>query len=143
MHIHNLLVDHFGSFSYKHSHSLLVSKLLDLSKNVDVKKMIVHMQMGHFEIVIVQNQHLLLYNSFEYKSPEDLIYYVLFSAEQLNLNPESLRLEFMGAIKETDDYFKIAYKYIRDVSLFDVTDLQNNNSFTVAENLKHFILLQS
>jgi hypothetical protein len=141
--INNLFVDHFGNFTYKHVHTILVSRLLALSKNVDDKKMFVHMADGHFEIIIVQNQHLLLFNSFDYKTPEDLVYYLLFTAEQLNMNPESFKLEFIGDITETDAYFKIAYKYIRNVSIFDVSDLQSNNTFSTAENLKHFILFQS
>ena len=59
------------------------------------------------------------------------------------MNPEYFNLEFLGAISEDDAYFKIAYKYIRNVSLFDVTEVQKNNSFSKAENLKHFILFQS
>lgn len=141
--INNYFVDEFGFFTYKHATTLLVTKLLDISKNVDAKKMFVHVGTEHFEIIIVQNQHLLLFNSFEYKTPEDLIYYLLFTAEQLNMNPESFHLEFLGTITEEDAFFKIAYKYIRNVSLFDVSDLQKSNSFSKAENLKHFTLFQS
>lgn len=141
--INNAFESHFGKLSYKHVHTVLVSRLLDLSKNVDDKRMFVHMSKNHFEIIIVQNQHLMLFNSFDYKTPEDLIYYLLFTAEQLNMNPESFRLEFIGDIAENDAYFKIAYKYIRNVSIFDITDLQPNNSFSTADNLKHFILFQS
>jgi len=68
---------------------------------------------------------------------------LLFTAEQLNLNPESFSLEFLGDITEDDAYYKITYKYIRNVSLFDVSDMQKNNSFSKADNLKHFILFQS
>lgn len=143
MDINNFFVDTFGNFVYKHAHTTLVSKLLELSKNVDEKKMFVHMASGHFEIVMVQNQHLLLFNSFDYKNPEDLIYYLLFTAEQLNLNPETLKLEFLGDISEDDAFFGIAYKYIRHVSLFDTSDLEQKNSLSADENRKHFILLQS
>lgn len=141
--INNLLIDQFGSFDYKHSHSVLVSKLLDASKNIDDKKMFVHFQPNHFEIIVVQNQKLLLFNSFEYKTPEDLIYYLLFTAEQLLLNPESFNLEFLGNINEESEFFKIAYKYIRNVSLFDVTDYQAKNGFSENENRAHFILFNS
>ncbi|PWA05854.1 DUF3822 family protein [Flavobacterium psychrotolerans] len=141
--INNFFVDEFGSFTYKHANTILVTKLLDVSKNVDAKKMFVHMNSDHFEVVVVQNQRLLLFNSFDYKTPEDLIYYLLFTAEQLNMNPENFNLEFLGTIAEDDAFFKIAYKYIRNVSLFDVTDLQKNNSFSKEENLKHFTLFQS
>ena len=42
-----------------------------------------------------------------------------------------------------DDFFEIAYKYIRNVQLLDVSALQHHNNFTKADNLKHFILFQS
>lgn len=141
--LNNFFVDEFGIFTYKHVHTILVSKLLELSKNVDDKKMFVHLHSGHFEIIVVQNQNLLLFNSFEYKTPEDLIYYILFTAEQLNMNPESFKLEFMGAINEGDAFYKMAYQYIRNISVFDVSELQKNNTFSTADNLRHFILFQS
>lgn len=142
-HINNFFIDQLGTFDYKHAHTILVSKLLDASKNVDEKKMFVHFNPGNFEVIVVQNQNLLLFNSFEYKTPEDLIYYLLFTAEQLNLNPETFKLEFLGAISENDEFFKIAYKYIRNVSLYDTGDLQFHNSYSESENRKHFILFQS
>lgn len=141
--INNFFIDQFGSFEYKHANSILVSKLLVASKNKDDKKMFVQINSGHFEIIVVQNQKLLLFNSFEYKSPEDFIYYILFTAEQLNLNPESFPLELIGNIDTQSDYFKIAYKYIRNVSLIDVEDLRWNNYFSEAENRNHFILFNS
>ncbi len=141
--INNFFIDQFGTFDYKHSSSILVSKLLDLSKNNDNKNMFIHIYDTHFEIVIVQNNQLLFYNSFDYKTPEDFIYYLLFTAEQMNMNPEIFNLELIGNIEENDDYFKIAYKYIRNVALIDVKNLRWNNYFTEAENRHHFILFNS
>lgn len=139
--MNNFFIDQFGSFDYKHSNSILVSKLLDVSKNNEERKMFVHVSESHFEIVVVQNQKLQLYNSFDYKTPEDFIYYILFTAEQLQLNPESLKLELLGAITQDDDFYKIAYKYIRNISLYDVSDFRNQ--FTEKENREHFTLLFS
>lgn len=141
--INNFFIDQFGSFDYKHANSILVCKLLIASKNKDEKKMFIHINSGHFEIVVVQNQKLLLFNSFDYNTPEDFIYYILFTAEQLNLNPENFPLELIGNINIESDYFKIAYKYIRNVSLIDVEDLRWNNYFSEAENRNHFILFNS
>jgi hypothetical protein len=141
--INNYLIDQFGSFDYKHANSILVSKLLIASKNKDEKTMFIHVNPSHFEIVVIQNQKLLLFNSFEYNTPEDFIYYILFTAEQLNLNPENFPLELIGNINTESDYFKIAYKYIRNVSLIDVEDLRWNNYFSEAENRNHFILFNS
>lgn len=141
--INNFFIDQFGAFDYKHANSILVSKLLIASKNKDEKKMFVHINTGHFEIIVVQNQKLLLFNSFDYNTPEDFLYYILFTAEQLNLNPENFPLELIGNIDTESDYYKIAYKYIRNVSLIDVEDLRWNNYFSEAENRNHFILFNS
>lgn len=143
VHINNFFIDQFGSFDYKHSNSVLVSHVLDSSKNIEEKKMIVHFNAGHFEIVVVQNQKLLFFNSFDYQTPEDFLYYILFTAEQLNLNPENFKLELLGTICQEDKFYELAYKYIRNISFFDVSNVQKTNSFSLAENQKHYILFQS
>ena len=141
--INNFLIDNVGSFNYKHANSILVEKILDNSRNNDDKKMVVNFNSGNFEIIVVQNQKLLLFNSFEYQTPEDFIYYILFTAEQLSMNPESFKLELLGTITESDPFYEIAYKYIRHISFLDVTTIKEKNSFTTAQNQKHYILFQS
>lgn len=141
--MNNYFIDKFGSFDYKHANSVLVSKLMDESKNNDVKTMWLHFAQGHFEIIVIQNQKLLLFNSFEYQSPEDFLYYLLFTAEQLQMNPENFPLELIGDITPDSPFYKIAYKYIRNINLKDVEDLRWNNYFSEVENRKHFILFNS
>ena len=139
--MNNFFIDQYGSFDYKHANSILVSKLLDLSKNNEERKMFVHVSESHFEIIVLQNQKLHLFNSFEYKTPEDFIYYILFAAEQLQLNPENFKLELLGNITVNDVYYNMAFQYIRNASFLDIAN--NNNSFTEKENREHFILLHS
>jgi Protein of unknown function (DUF3822) len=141
--INNFFIDQFGTFDYKHAHSILVEKILDASKNNDEKKMIIHFNPGHFEIIVIQNQKLLFFNSFEYKTPEDFIYYILFTAEQLQMNPEIFQLELLGKIDKEDDFHKIVYQYVRYVRFFDVYYLEKKNTFHTAKNLQNFILLNS
>jgi hypothetical protein len=139
--MNNYFIDKFGSFDYKHASGILVSKILSLSKNKEEKKMAVHVADNHFEIVIYQNQKLLFYNTFEYKTPEDFLYYILFTAEQLQLNPENFILEFLGNITEDDETYKLTYNYVRNVRFMDV-NTQNLN-LTLPEVRQHFILLNS
>ena len=136
----NFFIAKFGSFEYNHSATVLVSKLLDLSKNNDERKMFVYVNQTHFEIIVVQNQKLLLYNSFDYKTKEDFLYYILFTAEQLQLNPENFKLELLGNNTQESELYEIAYTYIRHVSLFDI---KNDNTLTSLENRTHFILINS
>ncbi|WP_294822010.1 DUF3822 family protein [uncultured Flavobacterium sp.] len=143
MNVNNFLIDQFGAFDYKNANSLLVSKLLDASRNIDEKLVYVHVQETHFEIVVVRGQQLLLFNSFEYKTPEDFLYYLLFTMEQLFLNPETAKVQVLGRIDEGHHCFKLAYTYIRNISLFDSAALQEKWGKTQQEALEHFILFNS
>lgn len=139
--MNNFFIDRFGSFDYKHAGTILVSKLLEYSKNIDERKMFVYCSETHFEIIVVQNQKLLFYNSFEYKTKEDFLYYILFTAEQLQLNPELFKLEFLGNIDQKSPLYEITYKYVRNVSFMQANN--RNNTLSEAENREHFILIQS
>jgi len=141
--INNFLIDQFGAFEYRNVNSILVSKLLDVSKNIDEKQVFVHVQESHFEIIVVRNQKLLLFNSFEYQTPEDFLYYLLFTMEQLFLNPETANVKLLGRISESHPCFTLAYTYIRNISVYEPVSLQEKWGKTSEESLENFILFNS
>lgn len=141
--VNNFLIDQFGAFEYKNSNTALVSALLDLSRNKEEKQVFVHFQDTHFEIVVSQNLKLLLYNSFEYKTPEDFVYYLLFTLEQLQLNPETVAVNLLGKITANHPCFEIAYRYVRHIRLLDTQTLQERYSLEESVVLENFILLHS
>jgi hypothetical protein len=114
--INNFIYEKFGAFTYKHVSSVLIEQILILEKNSETKKVFTHISSNHFEIIVIDKGHLIFYNTFEYSSKEDFIYYLLFAAEQLQLNPEKLNLVFLGDVVKDDDIYNIAYKYIRNIS---------------------------
>lgn len=143
MNINNFLLDQYESFDFKNINSILVKKILDLSIGNNEKQVFVHFQENYFEIVVVRNQMLLLFNSFEYQTPEDLAYYLLFTYEQLQLSPEVIPVFFLGKIDETSEYFKIAYKFIRNCELLDTSKWVKILGPSESEIREHFILFHS
>ncbi|UYW02206.1 DUF3822 family protein [Flavobacterium agricola] len=141
--INNLLLDFWPEINYKNANSVLVQKVLDLSKNKEQNLAFVHYQENHFELVVVNNQKLIFYNSFEHKTTEDFIYYLLFTFEQLKLNPEHIITYFIGNIHKQHTAFLMAYKYIRYVSVYDTQPFVTLNKASKQENLEHFILLHA
>ncbi|KJD32826.1 hypothetical protein PK35_07535 [Tamlana nanhaiensis] len=120
--INNFIYEKFGKFTYKHISTVLIESILKTDVNYLVPKAYVNVSKGHFEIVIVQNKKLQLYNSFFYNSKEDFIYYILFCLEQLQLSPETVNLIFLGDIDAYDDLYVITYKYIRLIFFGDRED---------------------
>ena len=138
--INNYLFQNFGEFEYKHHLTVLVEKLLKLEVNRD-KTMFVNVNHSNFDIIVLEDKKLILSNSFSFESKEDFIYYILFTAEQLNLDTEKFKLYFLGDIEMESEIYKITYQYIRNVFFI-------NNKNTILKDLntsKHsnYLLLGS
>lgn len=141
--INNFLLDQFTTFEYKSVNSVLVNKILDISIGNEEKKVYVHFQKENFQIIVVKNQELLLFNSFDFSNPQDFIYYLLFTYEQLQLSPETINVHLFGLIDEKSDYFKIAYKFIRNCSLLETEIWTNSLGQNQTDIHNNFIVFHS
>ena len=137
--INNYIFEKFGSFEYKHSSTVIIDKVLQIEKNIKEKSLYVNVEKSNIDILVISSNSLLFYNKFNYNTKEDFIYFILFTIEQLELNPEKLNCKFMGSIFNEDELFKIAYKYIRNVS---IVNFKKMNYFK-DKNTKHFTILNS
>jgi hypothetical protein len=91
----------------------------------------------------VKNQELLLFNSFSYSTPQDFIYYLLFTCEQLQLNPETIAVQILGNCSVEDANYKMAYQYIRNCSLLNVSSLVTTFDASETTIRNHFTLYHS
>lgn len=114
MNINNFLFEKYGSFNYYHSVSVMLKTILEKEK-YSLPKMYLHFQQHSFDCIVLKNGELQLCNTYSYKTPEDFIYYTLFSLEQLKLDPETLPVLLCGDIGKNDDTYKMAYTYIRNI----------------------------
>ncbi|TXD47305.1 DUF3822 family protein [Polaribacter sp. IC073] len=124
--INNYLFQNFGEFEYKHHSSVLIEKLLKCN-TVKEKTMYVNVSKTTVDIVVLENNKLVLLNTFSYHTKEDFIYYILFVAEQLDLNVREFPLYFTGEITLNTDIYKIAYKYIKNVFFLESTNVIFND----------------
>lgn len=142
MNINNYIFETFGSFDYKHSSTVLIDTLLQITPNDTATTLHINVNSSSFEIIAIKNQDLIFYNTFEYSTKEDFIYYILFTLEQLKLDPETIKTGLIGTINKDDELFKIIYKYIRFVEFS-----KPNYTYTTENNLDYnhsdFTLLNS
>ncbi len=125
----------FSDIRYHHFSSILIEVLLRQHKN-QAKKVIVHLQDSHFQMVVLEGKHLLFYNTFDHHSPEDFIYYVLFVFEQLHLNPEKTDLQLIGEVEKNSAIHLITQKYIRQIQFGERGD-QADFSYQLQALPKH------
>jgi len=118
MNINNFIFDTFGVFEYKHASTILIDNLLQNEVKSDEATIYLNINKDHFELVAIKDKKLLLYNSFEFSTKEDVIYYLLFTIEQLHLNPETIKLNLMGLIEKDDTLYNIIFTYVRLVEFY-------------------------
>ncbi len=116
--INNWFFEKFGSFKYFHGVTLLLEKILLTDKYSHTTNTYVNVGKNYVDLLVIKNGKLLLCNTFEFHTPEDFIYYILFVFEQLNLDPSSTPCILLGEIVEGDDLYNILYTYVKEVSFY-------------------------
>ncbi|WP_410880780.1 DUF3822 family protein [Myroides sp. DW712] len=117
--INNVLLDKLGEFTYQHINTPLVQHIVDLSAHSTAIEVYAYVQKDHFELIVIQEGKLILFNSFLYNTAQDFIYYLLFVYEQLKLDPETTPLKLLSRIEKEDALFEQAYTYIREVEILE------------------------
>ncbi len=74
-----------------------------------------HITTNSLNLLAVSNGKLQLHNTYETKSAEDQLYFVLYAYEQLKFNTDEVPLKVTGNILENDALWKSYKKYIRNV----------------------------
>lgn len=118
--INNYFFDKYGEFEYTHCISVLVKSFLKQEPQ-ETPKVFLNCYTRGYDLVVIQNGKLLLANSFTCQTKEDFIYYLLFTAEQLELDPSEFELILLGKITANSDYYQMAYTYIKNIKFLDAT----------------------
>ena len=113
--VNNFLFQNFGEFEFKHHSTVLLEQLITNHDASIEDTMYVNVSHKYLDIVVFKNDQLRLYNSFQYNSKEDFLYYILFVSEQLDLDPTEFQLLFSGNITKDFTNFTLTEEYIKNV----------------------------
>ncbi|MDO5104555.1 DUF3822 family protein [Capnocytophaga sp.] len=141
--INNILIEYYGAFEYQHFSSSLLRMLLRHYASHAYEIMYVYAEQNSFYFVMFRDKKLYYFNRFEYQTFDDLLYYILFTIEQLNINPERVPLYFIGDMNINVLICERIQRYIKYIYLMKY----NKSYFSegMDEGLIHqnFVLTQS
>lgn len=135
--LNRCLSKHFPNCNWIHDSTVLIESLMRQYKHEKKPCVYLSIQQNYFEMTLTEGPKLEFYNSFDYKSAADLIYYILFASEQLSLNPNEVEYKILGEIEKESEIYKLLYKYIRKLYFIE----RNSNyeySFMLDEISPHF-----
>ena len=104
----------FPKAKQKAQESMLIQQYSQFN---NTEKVYLYLNQKKVIITVFKENKLVFNNSFEYITKEDLLYFVLFSIEQLKLSTENIAVTVFGSIEKNDEYFNLLYDYIRNIKL--------------------------
>ncbi len=116
--INNYIYELFGEFTFKHNGTVMIASLLSGHKTTKDPSCYVFIADQQMDVTVISQKKLLLYNSFDFTTKEDFIYYLLFTLEQLQLDTETVKLKLFGEIEEGDVIYNICHQYVKHISIF-------------------------
>jgi hypothetical protein len=93
------------------------------------------------DFAIFKGNKFTLSNSFDYKTPNDLIYFILFTMQQLNIPTDEVCLLLTGD-KYIDEELLLFKKYVKDVTYANcIEDIDVGIEFDGIDLQKYFLVL--
>lgn len=139
--VNNLIISEFGSFEYRHSSEVLLSYLIDHFKGETYPKTVVQINLRSIEIIQLENGKINFFNHFETNSKEDILYYVLFALEQMNIDPENALLHLCGYLRNKEDLNELLLSYIGTIETIVNPKLNLPPNFEKYKHHRHLLNL--
>ena len=133
----NIATTYFPKAKQKAQQSILIDKF---SKEYNIEPTVyLYLIENTLNITAFKNEKLIFNNSFNFETKEDILYFTLFTFEQLKLDTNTVNTVLFGNIAKDDDNFKILYEYIRNIELGErPCQLKFPDEFNTLASQKYF-----
>jgi hypothetical protein len=82
---------------------------------VDRTRVLAYIHPGFAEILIIQSDQLLLYNTFAIRSTDDLVFFILYMYEQFSLSQEESPVLLAGYIEMYPGTSELLHQYVKHI----------------------------
>ncbi len=101
---------YFAKQHIQHLGGPLLSSLHQLSP-ADGYAVFANIRGSKVKVAVFERRNLVLFNSFDFSNPDDLLYYILLIYKQFNLSPNAIPLSLSGTLLEDSEAFKRLHRY--------------------------------
>jgi len=90
---------------------------------INTHHLFVDIQDRYFDLLLTRSNEVLLFNSFNYQSVPDLVYYLLLCLKNCNINRNNLQTILSGNLVNDDKLYRQVCTYIPDVAVLNDNSL--------------------
>ena len=127
-----------------HISGVLIHDLWMNVKNKTGSRAFLNLREGQFDLLVFEGNQLKYCNVFHFLTPEDIVYYMIFVFEHLNLNPEETNLSLLGNVDSFSPVYDLLFRYIRNIDFVNRNEGYNYSYlFNVIPAHFYYTLLNS
>jgi hypothetical protein len=115
---------HFKGVRFFHQAMPFIEKVSEYSDYRQKQIMAVNVNHHFFDVAVSSSGRLKLYNTFQYKGPTDLLYFILYICNQFEIDPLHLELVLSGELSDMMPYRDAIQEYVPGVQT--VKTAENN-----------------
>lgn len=112
--IHELLMKRFPAAKFWHQATVGLKNIHSATEEGCLQADFRH---HDFSLIAVRSGKLLLARSFEYSTPEDVLYYLLKTCRQFSLSQNEVLLELSGLVDRQSALYRELYQYFSQIRL--------------------------
>jgi hypothetical protein len=123
-----LVKKHFSQEIIIHSTTPLLTRFSMIHRqNPALKQIFLHFSGKRFDIALFSENMLLFFNTFQFETNEDVLYFTLYAAEQLKLRANEASIRICGEIEEDSDLVILLKEYFRELTFLNRPEGFNYN----------------
>ena len=138
----NIIKKKFPSAKFQHYISVILEQIARQNTKTKENILYLYVKNQNVDLIGLKKGTFHLINSNHFENEEELLYYVLFTLEQLEWDANSISVTLMGDIEKNDKNFDLLYEYIRNLTFF-----YHNPPWIIPEELasisQHKLLIQN
>ena len=95
--------------------AILINQIIKQYQSSEKRTLFLILNKDKIEVLVMKEDKLYLHNIFAYTNEKDILYYILYIYEQLELDPNKNPIYIYGNVDRQDDLYLLLYKYIQEV----------------------------
>ena len=82
---------------------------------ISIESCVLNVHKNYFDFIYLKKGKVEFVNSFHFEEKEDFLYFLLFTCEQLEINPHEITTYLLGEIKKGEELHQLLFQYIKNI----------------------------
>ena len=109
------LIKVFPKSKITHELAISIESCVRDFKSLSENILVLNVHKNYFDFIYLKKGKVEFVNSFHFEEKEDFLYFLLFTCEQLEINPHEITTYLLGEIKKGEELHQLLFQYIKNI----------------------------